>query len=164
MHSFMWYFPHMKITLRKAEKNDLEAIQALQSLLDKGRESQYDISNKAFHSKTKTPDSVKESDLNTDHFIVAEIEDTIIGYVWGSIDKRPHHKLKKMGYIDELFIVQEYRKKGIAKQLLNELEAFFVNKGCDFIFTNTDWENKNAQSLYSSFGMNKVTAEYWKKL
>ena len=160
----MWYFPSMKITLRKADKNDLEVIQALHALLDGGRKSQYDVSTKAFHIKTKAPASVKQSDLKTDHFIIAENEDEIVGYVWGSIDKRPYHKLKKMGYIDELFIAQKYRKKGIAKQLLSELEAFFVQKGCEFIFTNTDWENKNAQSLYSSFGMNKVTVEFWKEI
>jgi ribosomal protein S18 acetylase RimI-like enzyme len=69
-----------------------------------------------------------------------------------------------VGYIDELFIAQNYRKKGIAKQLLKELEVFFLKKNCKLILTRTDWENKNAQELYSSFGMNKVTVEFWKEL
>jgi len=116
MHSVL-YFPCMKTNLRKADKNDLEAIQALHSLLNESRVKQYDLSTKAFHAKTKASAPIKDSNLESDIFIVAENESKIVGYVWGSIDKRPHHKLKKMGYIDELFIAQKYRKKGIETEM-----------------------------------------------
>ena len=154
----------MKLNLRKADKNDLEAIQALRLSLESSRMKQYDTSNSAFHTKRKPPASLQQADMKADVFIVAAVNKKIVGYVRGSLDKRPHHKLKKMGFIDELFIAENYRKKGIAKQLLAELEAFFLKKNCELVLTRTDWENKHAQELYSSFGMNKVTIEFWKEL
>jgi hypothetical protein len=85
----------MNITLRKADKNDLGAIQALHLSLESSRVDQYDISNRAFHKKTKPPSALPQAEIKTDMLIVAVVDETIVGYVRGSFDKRPHHSLKK---------------------------------------------------------------------
>jgi ribosomal protein S18 acetylase RimI-like enzyme len=154
----------MKLTLRKAIVNDLEGIKTLQALLNSARKKQYAPSNQAFHSKIEANKPIESKDLNIDTFFLVEDDGMIAGYIWGSIDERPGYALKKMGYIDELFVKEKYRGRGIAKKLLNELEKFFIENGCEFIMTRTDFENKDAQGLYSSVGMNAVTVEFWKEL
>ena len=75
----------------------------------------------------------------------------IVGFVY----LKPTCDEDKKGYlIDALFVLKEYRKKGIAKKLLNE--AISIVKESDFIDINVMYNNKIAYNLYKSLGFNEI--------
>ncbi len=85
-------------------------------------------------------------------------------FIQGSVHQRKNHQLSKLGYIDELYVKEEARGQGVAKNLFSELESEFKKQGCDHITTHTDFENELSQQFYLQAGMHKATIELWKEL
>jgi ribosomal protein S18 acetylase RimI-like enzyme len=97
-------------------------------------------------------------------FVATDNTDKIVGFIQGGIHQRNNHKLNKLGYLDELYVKEEARGKGAAKNLFSELESEFKKQGCDHITTHTDFENELSQQFYLQAGMSKSTIELWKRL
>ena len=154
----------MSILIRNATVKDLSAVQGLMNSLNDYRSKNFSKENKIFHKRINEYPKLKKSDITKDIFIVAESDDKIVGFVWGSLHKRNNHKLSKLGYIEEIYIDNKARSKGLGRNLVKFLENSFKKRGCDHMTTHTDWENKPAQKLYSGYGMNEVTVEYWKRI
>ena len=81
----------------------------------------------------------------------------VVGFVGGHIanlseDEKFEVSYKKPGEIRELFVTSKYRKKGIGKLLLNELEKHFKNIGCDVIKLSVLSVNIKARTFYESSG------------
>ncbi len=152
------------MTIRSAKQKDLKEIQSLMDELNNLRRDLFSKKNSIFHQRIKPYAKLKAKDIKSDLFFVAENDNTIVGYIWGSIDQRKSHKLYKLGYVDELYILKTARTKGYAKKLFRTLIKAFKEKGCDHMTTHTDIENTIAQSFYETNGMNKTTIEYWKKI
>lgn len=96
--------------------------------------------------KSDTPEEIqKKIQRDPDLFLVAEIEDQIIGAVIGAFDGR-------RGFIYHLAVRQNFRRQNIATQLLNEVEKRLQAKGCIkcllFVFA----DNENAIKFYKNRG------------
>ena len=154
----------MEILIRHAENKDLSHIQKLMTELNDFQIKNFSNQNKPFHKRTKEYPKIKKEDIKNNIILVAEIDNNIIGYIWGSIHKRKAHELSIMGYIDEICVNQKYRTKGVGKRLLKLLETKFRQKKCDHMVTHTDYDNEIAQKSYSNYGMLPVTIEYWKEI
>ena len=154
----------MEILIRHAKDKDLVHIQKLMTELNDFQIKNFTNLNKPFHERIKEYSKIKSFDIQKDIILLAEFDNKIIGYIWGSIHERKSHKLSKMGYIDEICVNQEYRTKGIGKKLLKFLEYEFKQLKCDHIVTHADYDNKTAQKSHSNFGMSPVTMEYWKEI
>jgi len=62
-------------------------------------------------------------------------------------------------YLEDLYVIPEYRKKGIGKALLTYLARIAFERGCPrFEWVVLDW-NQNAIDFYESFGAKKM--EEW---
>lgn len=149
---------------RPAQISDIPNIQILMNELNQFRNSNFSINNKNFHERKKPHKDLNEKDLEDTILLVCELDNTIVAYIQGSIHERKNHKLNKLGYIDELYVNQKVRGKGLANRLMRELEKTFIEKGCNHITTHTDTENQNAINFYKKNGMNTVTIEFWKKI
>ena len=67
----------------------------------------------------------------------------------------------KSGYlIDGLYVLEEYRNNGIAKELINSSLSILKSKNINFIDVNTMYKNKEANNLYKSFGFNEFKISY----
>jgi GNAT superfamily N-acetyltransferase len=155
----------MKVTIRKATIKDKVILETLMVLLNKTRDSLFSKKTIAFHKHAKDNKVfLQKKDFLKSIMFVAEVDQEIIGYCFGSLHKRKNTLLSNMGYIDEVFVKDSMRKFGVAKKLFTELVREFKRKGCDHMITHTDFENKLAQDFYDSIGMHKATLEYWKKL
>lgn len=153
------------MNIRKIKTDDIKQIQLLQKKLNNFRKNIFSKENKAFHKRKNPEDLLSEKELKKNIiFVVTNDKNKIIGFVIGSLDERKNHKLNKLGYIEELFVKEEYRKQGLAQKLLEELEKEFKKKKCNHMTTHTDAENNLSQSLYTKIGMNKTTVEFWKKI
>ena len=56
------------------------------------------------------------------------------------------------GLIENVFVSEEYREKGIAKGLMKELEVIAKNKGCVFLKLTSSLEKEAGHALYRSLG------------
>lgn len=151
--------------IRKANKTDKSEVQILMDELNVFRKKIFRTENKEFHERIKPYSPLEDIDFDDSFFFIAINDNNkVIGFIQGTIDQRENHKLSKLGYIDEFFVKDEFRGKGIAKNLFSELENEFKKLGCNHITTHTDFENELSQQFYLQVGMNKTTIELWKKL
>lgn len=77
----------------------------------------------------------------------------ISGVIWNQsatnkLEIGPH----KIGEILNLFIEEKYRGKGIGKKLLQKMQDFFKDNGCDSIWLSVFVPNAKAKAIYESFG------------
>jgi ribosomal protein S18 acetylase RimI-like enzyme len=68
------------------------------------------------------------------------------------------------GRIEELYIAPEYRGKGIASALMQKMEIFLKEKGCDYILVGVKAYNQNAHELYKHLGYKDVGIDLIKKM
>lgn len=65
----------------------------------------------------------------------------------------------KVGVMNDLYTIEEYRGKGIGRQLINHCLAFAKSKGAVRLQWLTAEDNETAQKLYDSMNTNQST---WK--
>ncbi len=92
-----------------------------------------------------------ESEINNDTslFFVAKENDEVIGYIGLSI-------VIDEGYIFNVAVKSNHRKKGVATALINELVNYGKKNNFYFITLEVRESNAPAISLYSKFGFIKV--------
>ena len=65
----------------------------------------------------------------TRQLLVTEYDGEIVGYILGEISSRPStFKIRNIGTINDMFVVEKFRKSGVGKQLLTELLNWIKNK------------------------------------
>lgn len=149
----------------KANKTDKTQIQALMDELNLYRKKIFSSENQKFHKRINPYAPLDDKDFDESYIFVA-IDDSekIIGFIQGSVHQRKNNQLSNLGYIDELYVKEEVRGQGVAKNLFSELESEFRKLGCDHMTTHTDCENELSQQFYLQSGMHKATIELWKEL
>ena len=96
-------------------------------------------------------DDIKNSLENNNLEIVCVAEDKkkLIGFCCGQTFCSMCYK-NCQGEITELFILETYRRKGIAKRLTDLMETEFLKKGVENIRVLTGGDNVVAQNFYKS--------------
>ncbi len=92
-----------------------------------------------------------ESELNNDGsvFVAALEGERVIGYIGMSV-------VIDEGYIFNVAVDADFRKKGVGTALINELVTFGKKHNLCFITLEVRESNQPARSLYSKFGFIKV--------
>ncbi len=103
-----------------------------------------EIENACF-SHPWTRESIISARENHTRFFVYEINGKAVGYVgvFAILDE---------GYITNIGVLPEYRKKGVATALLKRLDRLAKEKELAFISLEVRKSNQNALSLYESLG------------
>lgn len=90
-------------------------------------------------------------------------ENERLGKVWVAVsDSLPvgciayRKKAEVVGEVKRLFIKEEYRGRGISKELLKTLERHAKEQGCRTLFLDTRITLEPAASLYRAFGFHIV--------
>lgn len=92
----------------------------------------------------------KEINGNTSIFLVAEIEDKIVGSIFGSHDGRK-------GWINRLAVLPEYQNQGIATKLIKETEKRLSDIGIDIVACLIENWNDKSMKFFESKGYVKHT-------
>jgi len=93
-----------------------------------------------------------------DHFLVAELNKRIVGFVYGRESKNvPDEVLRrwkatKVGSVEVLAVEEQYRRKGIATLLLNRLFEVFKERGIDTVTLSVPADESGAKELYHKLG------------
>ncbi len=103
-----------------------------------------EIENTCF-SHPWSKQSIIDAKNNHTNFYVFVADNKAVGYVGISV-------ILDEGYMTNLAVLPEYRKKGIATALLNKLDAFASENKLSFISLEVRKSNLSAISLYEKFG------------
>ena len=103
--------------------------------------------------------------LNSDASFVLVIEENVQLSGFGKADIQevePWYKEQKVLFIDDIFINKEFRKKGYAKELLQEFEKIAKNNGIKWLKARVYSFNEPAKKLNASYGFYPLYSEYFK--
>jgi len=87
--------------------------------------------------------------------LVAISDGKIIGYLIGSIHKtEDYRKLKEIVEVDNTFVDEEHRNKGVGKKLFEKFLEWAKNKGMNRMKVVASSKNKGARGFYKKCGFN----------
>ena len=61
-----------------------------------------------------------------------------------------------VGYLEGIFIKEEYRRRGYAKELLSECEKWAKGKGCKEFASDCEIDNDNSFNFHMALGFNEA--------
>ncbi len=126
----------IKMKIRRLTHNDADTATALV---------------KQFHSSNVTLERVEKLLLNeANYLIVAEVEDSLAGFVWAYRLERLHRNPFVI-FLYEIEVAADYRRKGIGTALINFIRELSPERPTEmFLFTNHS--NAAAVEFYKSTG------------
>lgn len=142
--------------IRKAQLSDIEEVLEHSLVLLK-QHSDLDPYFTPTKTAAKTYRKFLERSLDAEDslFLVSEKDEKLIGYAVGEIHKRsPIFEIAEYGYINDVFVIQEYRKHGIAKMFLRELKDWFKIKKLMYIELSVHAKNEIGKTTWKKFGFN----------
>jgi len=93
-------------------------------------------------------------------FLVAEREARLVAFLIGTIDEEiPIYRLKEFGFIHDLWVEEEYRHEGTARQMVMLAIEQFKSLGMRQIRLDTAAANDSARKLFASCGFRLGTME-----
>lgn len=139
----------MDAVVRKAELKDTKDANNLLTLLIRD-EKQYDPSINENCVISRFYEDMISNDSNI--LLVAEIDNKIIGYLYGYIVDNGNTYLDKVSKLDALYIIKEYRKNKIATKLINEFKSWSLKNCVKYIELQVLNDNTSAVNLYKKEG------------
>jgi GNAT superfamily N-acetyltransferase len=88
---------------------------------------------------------------------VAEHDNKIVGYITGFINKQSQENLlevipTQLGIVVDLFVVDTHRSKSIGTLLMERMQEYFKQQGCDSVWVTVFVPNLLAHSFYKKLG------------
>ena len=80
---------------------------------------------------------------------VAEENNNIMGFIWGTFI---NYGISRYGYIDELFVKQKFRRKGVGTSLMKRMLEEFKKLKVWSLFVSIEKRDKKALSFYRKLG------------
>lgn len=98
-------------------------------------------------------------DAENGETFIALAEDRVVGYITVYVREQAHFwKIKKVGDISGLMVHKDYRRRGIAGQLLAHARDFFAGQGVKYFSLFTAVENKAGIAFYERSGLSHLHA------
>ena len=115
-----------------------------------------DIVHQEYREKMAIKD-LEEVNNNEGICYLAIDNNKVVGLIMGCIFPYEDYdyldyKCPRRGEITELIVNKKARSKGIGKILMNKMEEYFKNKGCEYILVDVFGYNNNAFKFYSKDG------------
>lgn len=101
------------------------------------------------------------------NLFIAENEGTIIGFVYVFVRETlalPVFVQRRFGSIDNLFVQENWRGRGVARSLLQEVERWLKNQGISDVELNVYEFNQQAIALYDRLGFTTISRKMVKSL
>ena len=147
------------MNIRKAEKEDIKDIQDLRYLLAKHDKSLgLDIVETKW-GYTEVGKKDLEYFLNEQYIYVAEEKEKIVGFITAEIFKKKVWYTVQLGSINNIFVLEEYRNKGIGKALMKTAINALKEVGITNIQLDTYNKNSNAIKFYEGLGFEKCNLQ-----
>lgn len=155
--------------IRKATKKDIPKILVLAERFLEEYQTIMKIKAKDSVARaTKGKKKIFEKDLSSGNgaIFLAEEGGKQLGYVFVLTFFPWAEKFKKHspGFISDLYVKKEYRKKGVGIKLIKEAEKWLKSKGKKDIALDVGTYNRSAINLYNKLKYKDKTIRMWRKL
>lgn len=91
-------------------------------------------------------------------FFIAEDKGKPIGFIEGCVKKTPpFYKYSRRGEIGPTFVIKEYRKKNIGRELAKEMLGWFKSKDINWVQLTTHAENINSINFWKKLGFKEYS-------
>ena len=127
--------------------------------------------NGEFDPLLKTSDSLeKEAKLaieqateDKDSIVLVAVDQAkVVGLVKGVLTDRVFYEPRKEGAIVEFYILPEYRRRTLGKELISEASLQLKKKGAELITAEFPSQNEIAKNFYDKLGFRSLTNVYAK--
>ncbi len=109
--------------------------------------------------------AIKKIRSRNGRVVVAEEDGRMVGYALFFIKKGPPVYTKKIfGYISDLFVKRDFRKKGISSLFREEAIKFFRKKGIKHSSIMVSPTNTHARNVYKKWGFQEYHIEMRRKI
>ncbi|MBW2963196.1 GNAT family N-acetyltransferase [Candidatus Woesearchaeota archaeon] len=152
--------------IRKAKKEDLKQLGKMVFDLDMGI-SKIDFWKKDEKILKKNIKSIVLKNFKNPKkiILVAEEKNRTMGYITGSIKvQNPIFKIKKIGFINDVYIIKKFRKQGLGKKLMKELIKYFKRQKIKVCQLSVLSNNLPALKLYQSLGFKENRKKLVKRI
>jgi len=153
----------MPVTIRRAQRQDLEALGRLGAMLMR---THYAFDSLRFLPPGETAESGyawflgSVMDSPDGAVFVAEDGDAIAGYVYAAMEPLSWKELRgPAGFIHDIAVREEARRSGIAAQLLRTAIDWLREHGAPHVVLWTATPNEAAQGLFRRFGFRDTMVE-----
>jgi len=143
--------------IREAKREDIKHIANLNVQLFEyhlqfdARAHYYELRPNSEKTAIKHLDDMLTSEDST--IFVAEERGTIVGYIAGEIVERlPVFEVDKRGDIWEGFVLEEFRGRGIGRQLTERMLRWFKEGGIGYAQLSVDSRNELGYNIWGSLG------------
>jgi GNAT superfamily N-acetyltransferase len=142
----------MEIKIRKATMKDLRIIQGLNLKLFEKEKKEFDSTLDMDWTFGKQGTSYFKRIIRSGFAAIAEADSKPIGYLAGEVlGPQSYRTLKKIGYLGNMFVLDEYRGRNIGTDLVEAFLAWCKAKGCERIKVEVSAGNKDALRFYKRF-------------
>lgn len=140
--------------IRDANSDDLNDVVGLWEMLARHHEELSDQFALAWDGKRKWSKYLREkfSEIST-KLIVAEEDGEIVGFMLCLLSPNtPVFKDRKIGIISDVFVLEERRRKGVAKNMLNRAIAWFEKNKVRSVQLGVAHDNFEARAAWRQVG------------
>jgi ribosomal protein S18 acetylase RimI-like enzyme len=96
---------------------------------------------------------------------VAEFQGKIIGYIYGFIfDNNPGFHPRRVGFIRDLAVSEEFTNQGVGRSLVFMLEHWFSERDIEVVQLYVAIENDGGLETWKRFGYENYLIGMWKEL
>jgi ribosomal protein S18 acetylase RimI-like enzyme len=159
----------MNITIRKATDQDEDALKTLLFGF-------YITQKKELSQKTQQLEAYKDNDAviqqtatsyltDLKHIVyIAFVDEKAAGYICGDVQTKSHKVFDTRGYVQDWFVLPEFRDKKIGKHLFDRLTDDFRKAGCTIVALDTFAEDQTAIDRYRHMGFRDWCLSFTKEL
>jgi len=157
------------LTIRKAASSDVERIVELRLLLQEHVEKSNPLIWRITEEGMKLLKQKVEGDLADSNIqvLLAEADGEIIGFVQGEVTCRSDYLPRTVGHVSLVYVVKQFRRKGVGRHLVKELCKFFNSNKVENLTVRYIIGNKEAERFWRRLGFESIittSSTYLKEL
>lgn len=145
----------MDIEIKKADITYLKDIQNLNNELFELEYSNFDPALRVGWTFEQEGTKYFTNMLNNEIVYIALYKNIVVGYLAGSINIQGSYVTKSLAEIDNMFVLEEYRKYGIGTKLINTFKEYCLKNKIEELKVTASAKNANAIKFYMKNGFNE---------
>lgn len=144
----------MNIEIKRADITYLKDIQNLNNQLFELEYNHFDPSLRVGWTFEQEGTRYFTNMLNNEMVYIALDQNAVVGYLAGTINIQGSYVTKSLAEIDNMFILEEYRRYGIGTKLIDAFKEYCFNNKIEELKVTASAKNKNAIKFYMENGFN----------
>ena len=145
-----------EIIIKKAEITDLKCIQNLNKILFDLEYENYDSTLDTTWPVSKEVEKYFKNAIENDIALVTIINNDVVGYLIGSLNTHNSYNKTKQAELDNMCILDKYRKLGIGSKLFNKFKEICKENNINELKVVASYKNQNAIDFYKKNGFNEA--------